>query len=281
MKLFKLKDFLTYPSDDFHFAKVTYTSKKELSMHNHDYYEVFWIEKGTGFHHINGYMKKLEKGDLIMIRPDDTHTFSASHFDTNGLTITNLAFNADTVIFFKNRYFPDTTTFFWSRECLPFQTKLSDEDLTFLAMESEKLVLKQNNKLILDYILNIIMRMSFEQDQHRPVYQNIPYWLSRAIERFNSVEYLKTGATGFARLCNRSIDHTNRVLKNTIGNTLTETINKIKMNYAANQLIMTNSPVKNISHQCGYKNIGHFYKVFKDFYNITPVKYRKINQKII
>ncbi len=281
MKLFKLTDFLAKPKDDFHFAKVTYTTKKELSMHNHDYYEVFWIEKGAGFHHINGYKKKLTKGDLIMVRPEDTHTFSAYPFDSNGLTITNLAFKGDTIRFFKNRYLPGSTDFFWSQEFLPFQIKLTDKDLAFLSLESEKLLLQQNNKLILDYVLNSIFRISIEQSQHKPVCHNIPYWLCRAIEQFNSVEYLKTGAVGFAWLCNRSIDHINRVLKSTIDNTLTETINKIKMNYAANQLIMTNSPVKNISHQCGYKNIGHFYKVFKDFYNITPVKYRKLNQKII
>ncbi len=281
MERFKLTSFLTQPTDAFHFAKVNYSARKELSMHSHDYFEVFWIENGSGIHYINGEKEILEKGYLVMVRPDDTHTFSASPADIKGLTITNLAIKEETVHFFKYRYFIDSTKFFWSKDQMPFKIKLFPEDLIFLSLEAEKNLLASNDNLTLDYVLNLIFRIARKYVNHAPVKEELPYWLKIAIDKFNSVEYLYSGAEGFAKICNRSIDHINRVLKSSMNLTLTEMINKIKMEYAANQLIMTNSPVKNISHQCGYKNLGHFYKVFNEKYNTTPIKFRKINHKII
>lgn len=71
---FKLSYFLS-ANEVFHIARVNITSSQDLSLHTHDYAEILWIEKGTGYHHVNGRQVRLSAGDMVMIRPRDCHTF--------------------------------------------------------------------------------------------------------------------------------------------------------------------------------------------------------------
>ena len=92
------------------------------------------------------------------------------------------------------------------------------------------------------------------------------------------VSLFRRGCTGFAGLCGRNGDYVNRTVRLHFGKSLTELTNELKMRYAATQLIITSMPIKEISSNCGFPNLGHFYKTFKSLYNQTPKKYRRINQ---
>ena len=75
--VFELSSFL-HPGETFHLARVNIISRQDLSFHTHDYAELLWIEKGSGYHLVNGERLRIEPGDLIMIRPQDAHTYGAS-----------------------------------------------------------------------------------------------------------------------------------------------------------------------------------------------------------
>ena len=62
---------------------------------------------------------------------------------------------------------------------------------------------------------------------------------------------------------------------------LTDLINEFKMQYATTQLSITSMPIKEICTNCGFRNLGHFYKIFRSVYNQTPYEYRRINQLIV
>ena len=53
------------------------------------------------------------------------------------------------------------------------------------------------------------------------------------------------------------------------------------MRYAITQLAITNMPIKQICSNCGFRNLGHFYKTFRAVYHQTPREYRKLNQMIV
>ena len=85
---FLIEDFIS-EQEKFHLARVKIHSRQDLSLHEHDFAEVFWIENGKGIHLINGQRVRLQEGDLVMIRPDDEHTFTSNKI---GLTLMNSAF---------------------------------------------------------------------------------------------------------------------------------------------------------------------------------------------
>jgi methylphosphotriester-DNA--protein-cysteine methyltransferase len=109
----------------------------------------------------------------------------------------------------------------------------------------------------------------------------IPIWLFNVIQNFNTPQLFKRGASGFANLCEKNIDHVNRIARKKINKSLTDLVNELRMKFAAQQFAITNAQIKNICNDCGYKNLGYFYKVFKEIYRLTPFQYRKINQKIV
>ncbi|MBB5645438.1 AraC family transcriptional regulator [Pedobacter cryoconitis] len=47
----------------------------EHPVHNHNHYELIYIKKGTGLHHLNKGIINYKQGDLFLLGPEDEHYF--------------------------------------------------------------------------------------------------------------------------------------------------------------------------------------------------------------
>lgn len=47
--------------------------KETAPLHSHNFYEFFIVTDGTALHMVNNSIQTLTKGDLVFIRPQDTH----------------------------------------------------------------------------------------------------------------------------------------------------------------------------------------------------------------
>lgn len=65
----KLNQFDTLVIDEFE------EDKFHLPTHSHTYYEIIYIVKGHGTHHLNNNLLPYKTGDLFVISPDDEHYF--------------------------------------------------------------------------------------------------------------------------------------------------------------------------------------------------------------
>ena len=90
------------PDEAFHFARKRLASRFPERAHDHDYFEVFLVEKGRTAHWINGETQMLEPGQLAFIRPSDTHAFSADR--QAGCQIINVMFRIETARHLAARY---------------------------------------------------------------------------------------------------------------------------------------------------------------------------------
>lgn len=274
--VFKLSYFLS-ANEKFHIARVNITSSQDLSLHSHDYAEILWVEKGTGIHHVNGHQFRLSPGDLIMVRPKDRHTFSSSG---KGIVIVNVAFPVETLDYFRQRYFEWSNLYFWTTGMFPFQMRLSRDIVKRLSSRAEEAMKYGRSKIQLDSLLLFIFRQITANEKVEDS-SEIPVWLFNAIQKFNSPEFFIQGIAGFVTLCDRNIDYVNRIVKLHFHKSLTDLINEFKMQYATTQLSITSMPIKEICTNCGFRNLGHFYKIFRSVYNQTPYEYRRINQLIV
>jgi len=50
-----------------------------LPKHSHTYYELIYILKGSGQHHLNQLIMPYKSGDLFLISPEDEHYFEVKH----------------------------------------------------------------------------------------------------------------------------------------------------------------------------------------------------------
>lgn len=272
---FHLADFLKH-NEKFHISRVTIHSKKDLCLHAHDYAEILWIEKGTGLHHINGVTNSLSPNELIMIRPNDRHTFSSN--DPQGLTLVNVAFAAETLPVYQERYFQDKRLYFWSGSDMPFHIRIRPETTKRLSFRAHEAMKYERSYLQLDSLLLYIFRHISVNEIMKVIDKEMPYWLVNAIEKYNSPEHFKEGTDGFAELCDKNKDYINRVMKKYVDQSLVNFINERRMDYAANQLVMTDMPIKEICDNCGFVNLAYFYRLFKTKYDLTPHDYRQYNQ---
>lgn len=275
--VFELSGFL-HPGETFHMARVNIISRQDLSFHTHDYAELLWIEKGAGYHLVNGERQRIGPGDLIMIRPQDAHTYAAPT-KGGGITLINIAFPVETLHHFHKRYFPDCTHYFWSSGPMPYRIQLPAEILHQLSAHAEEAMGHPRSNIELDsLLLSVFRQITLCETLSTPA--DTPVWLVHAIQEYTTSDLFCRGCAGFAALCGRNGDYVNRTVRLHFGKSLTELINELKMRYAATQLIITNMPIKEISSNCGFPNLGHFYKTFKSLYNQTPKKYRRLNQRM-
>lgn len=275
-KNFMLSDFLD-EDEVFHIARVTITSGRDISFHSHNYAELFWIERGEGVHHINGYNLPLRKNDLVMIRPQDKHNFTAKG---RLLTLVNIAFPRETLDYLKCRYFPRSEMFFWSKAILPFQLSLPDGLVNRFSARAEEAMLYKRSYLQLDSLLLFIFRQ-ISVNESGLNYSSAPQWLVVAIQKYNNECLFKAGVSAFVELCNRNPDYINRIIREHFNQTLTDFINDIRIRHAVSQLLLTDIPIKTICCSCGFVSLAYFYKQFKKRYGTSPLKYREIHQKIV
>ena len=136
---FLLKDFVK-DTEQFHISRVNISGLGDLSFHTHDYAELFWVESGNGIHHINGKTVTLKPYDVVMIRPNDLHTFSSPKGD---LTIVNVAFYTTSLDYYKNRYFPDSNSYFWTDKELPYHCNLRQDCISRFTARVESIMKKE------------------------------------------------------------------------------------------------------------------------------------------
>jgi|GEM_PF-129986 len=268
-KQLKLADFLLQ-DEVFHIARITHETSNSL-VHTHDFYELFWIEAGHGFHHINSEKVALKSGDLVMIRPTDVHKFSCRL--KNPLVMVNVAFSKKTVAFIRRRYFSDSKLFFWCSEKLPYQVSLSSLKRVWLKDAVETVIQSPKVQLTLEgFLLQLFGQVLQSQDVETPA---CPDWLAYAASQYNQPKYFAMGVEGFVELAGRCSEHVNRQVRLHFDMTTSQMVNRARMAYAQKQLAMSNQTIMDISLDCGIENLGHFYKLFKRHFAMTPKAYRQ------
>lgn len=255
----------------FHLVRVSVTARHPCPLHTHDFAELFLLLRGRGVHTINRHRSPLSVGDFIMVRPGDRHRFDT--IDAEGFIIENLAFPRNVLSFLEKRYFKGSYQFFRAgRHQLPFSTSLNPSKMNWLGQRIERLDGGSRSRLAVEAFLLELLR---ELSSLTPTGSSSPLWLARAIDEFGSPLHFKEGTRGLARLAGRCPEHVNRETRKQLGVTATDFVNRRRMEYAARQLRMTSQKINDISLDCGFDNLSHFYGIFRRRFGLTPGKFRK------
>ena len=254
-----------------------------MRLHTHDFAEVFWIERGSGIHLINGERRALRQGDLVLIRPDDVHTFCVP--DDDHLTQVNVAFDRETLTFLTERYFGDGDSP-WSGDAQPSSYRLAPMQVGHLGELASMLFGSPRTRLLLErFLLELLCVLEEARTESNGTdggAQGLPGWLDEAIKQFSrNSDALSQGPMALASLAGRSREHVNRVIQRSTGQTLTELVNSIRIDRAATGLRMTDSPITEVAIDCGVGNLSHFYRLFRQRYGVTPREYRVFHQAAV
>ena len=236
--------------------------------HDHNFAEVFWVERGTGWQVINGREGPLQAGDCWFLRPQDRH---ASRAGPEGMAIINVSFFPAEVSAFALRHHDCWP---WRESGEPLHRLLPQRRRERLFEWAEELSHGRNDSLDLEAFLADVMRMCQQPAVQDPL-DPLPLWLQEALIQVAEPRHLVDGCTALTRLAGRSLTHINRVLRQCTGQTATAMITALRLDHAAALLRMTDRRIPAIGTAIGLPNLGHFYQCFQQRFGTTPARYRR------
>lgn len=253
-------------------------------LHTHNFYEFFIVTNGSAYHLINDSVRIINKGDLIFIRPQDTHCYD--FYYSEDFRIINIGFSKkifqNIQMFINNNQKMNPLI----EDPFPHSIQLYEPDLYDVSKEFNKIGLIMNSSdakhatyhaqsylslLFVDYFFSYA-----KKDNHR---KDLPQWLEEVLLEMQKVENLQEGFTKMISLASCSKNHLCRVLKSKCNLTPTQYINEQRLNYSVYLLTQTTYEILEISELCGFNNLSHFYHLFKLKFLCSPAKFRKLTGK--
>lgn len=244
--------------------------------HDHDFFEIVYIVDGQIPHIVNHSEMDLKAGDLLFLRPSDKHIFLRE--EGNPCSHRDIVINPR---FFRSAcdFLSDT---FWKKynaTSLPIKQTLSQEKILELEEDINRYnAILQNDmatkqltaKFILIKLLSFYSLHSTEK-----INKDYPKWLNRLLEKMSMCEYYKMGLPTILSFFDYDQSYICRVFKQYLGVTMTEYLNSLRLQYAANQLKMTNKSVLSICQETGFSSVSYFNKLFKQAYGVSPKVFRQ------
>jgi len=236
-----------------------------IRPHTHDFSEVLWIDTGTGEQSSPSGTKPLQTGDIIFIRPSDIHALTS----TTTMQFTNIAFPRDTYNWLCQRYATP-----WTTAPVPEIRRLEPAQLRRLNRAAEELCNAPRTRLVIErFLLNLLHMLARQPLPALPA--DSPEWFQRACAEIHKPEHFRSGASAFTKLAGRSAEHVARVTRALLRQTPSAVVNRVRMQFAARQLTMTDAKIMDIALDCGLTNLSHFYRLFQRQFGITPQAYRQ------
>ncbi|MBV7397144.1 helix-turn-helix transcriptional regulator [Mameliella sediminis] len=268
-QVFCIDDYLE-PSEVFHFARKALPTDAATPLHSHDYYELMLVESGATTHMINDSQAPLREGDVVFVRPSDTHGFRTD----DACRIINIMFRAETADVLLERYREDLyERFFWSSGRLPTCIHLVGAQHERAINTSRTLQTTLQTQLRLEHFL--LTMMTFVLDDVARIHPSAPGWLVDACYAAQSPEVFRKGSAGFVAAAKRGPEHVSRQTRKYLGMSPTGYVNRLRIQHAAMLLRQGKLPLPEIAEDCGIENLSYFHRLFREQYGCTPDTYRK------
>lgn len=247
-----------------------HVSRSEVTLHTHDFMELFWMQSGRCRHLINGEEVELSTNDFGIIMPEDLHGFR--WIGERSYRIANLAFYPDVMIDLLKRHSLEKDPFWGLKTDKMRLRRLAVEDGVWLDREFRSLRKRVPSRLALEhFLLTLILKISPAAEG---LFDQCPTWLRETCMLMSKPENFRRGPRHFEQLAGRSLAHVSRVLRQSTGKTPVDWITEWRMVYAAEKLSSGNEPIHEIGRNCGFTSLSRFYNVFSQRYGISPSRYR-------
>jgi len=246
--------------------QVTSQSRIATYPHRHDFYEIFLVADGCMEHVLNGCVQHLERHELVLIRPEDEHYYRHVHGSVLNVAFTPAIFaQIDALLQVgpcRNVRIGESA----AAEALGSIREISAGDLS-----------KEETGLKLKLLL--VRLFSLFRLQAKP--SGYPDWLEELIAAMNTRESIAEGLKRLYHLSPRTPEHTTRSFRRYLGQTPTEYINNLRLQYAENLLLTTDRPVTAIGLEAGFQDASYFSICFRRKFGASPAEFRRTRQKTL
>jgi AraC family cel operon transcriptional repressor len=261
------------PNEAFHVNRPWVERTPPPALHDHDFFECFWIVTGSCSHFINGAVERVESGGLMFIRPSDRHAFQNT--EEAPCRMVNVAFSLETAAHLLDRYAGELAgRYFWTNGRMPAAFRLNATKLRELSA-LEQILDRGNRSLarIESFLLALMTDLLIDAVDAAPA--EAPDWMMRACDAMADPQALRSGVPALVKFSGRSHEHVSRTFRRLLGQTPSAYVNTVRMDHAARHLATSNTPISEIALDCGIDDLSHFYRLFRQIHGISPMRYRR------
>lgn len=249
-------------------------SKPTPGFHTHSCYECNVILEGTITDTTKHRKVRLSKGECDILAPGDYHSVE-SDSETVPLILTLMAM-PDEIDKLCKIYGDIVKESFNAKNTE--KLVLTSEELSIIERDYHQLYFlddagrSNSEKILFLHIIGCLIR-KYNTKKLLHSHPKIEY----ALTSMNNIENLSEGLPALIRLSKMSRAQLYRHMKKYYNQTPLDYITNLRMQYAANMLIHSNKSVLDICMEVGYFSESHFITLFKEFFGISPLKYRHQN----
>ena len=285
MKQF-LEELKQNPEESF-FIGVFQDHIEQTSWHYHQEFELSFITEGSGQRIVGDSVESFHPGDLIFIGPRIPHVWISgelSRAQHSGRTLESvyLLFNQD-ILPQEITSLPEFKDVNRALQLAERGMRITGDTLNQVSRIMLQLPYQGRMKrLMLFYeILHIIGNSDTFTPLATEGYIKSKFETSNT--RVNTIhEFLmnnyrdEINLEGIAELVHLAPASVCRFFKSATGQTIFSYLNNIKVDYACKLLMNTDLNIVDISYDCGFNNLSHFNKQFRQIIGKTPSQYRKL-----
>lgn len=236
------------------------------SMHYHASYELYYLDSGTREYFVEDKFFSVTAGSFVLIPPSTFHRTGGNYarriligftHDFLAKTYTSDAIDDMLKCFSKTLISPPEKVL---TRCKSLLNALND-------CESER--------EFAIYLGNLLCELSkcHEESTYNEQMSALIEYINTHFAEIESIEQI-------AEHFFISKYHLCRIFKNTMGITVIDYLNNIKIKNACEYLATTNKSIQEISHLCGFNSSAYFSNVFKKFTLLSPNEYRKRKKQL-
>lgn len=253
--------------------KVTIT--KSVKLHWHNYYEIEYILDGTAKEILNGELMKIEPGLFHVLAPSDFH----EHIIDSPLTLIRMGFEISSI---------DSDVFNSASEILRGKVlRFSGEekelfDNLFASVSSEMQLYKNTSvypkiiKKLLEAI--IITANEYNHAKFTDKKSENQKEINTALAYIHTNFRQHITLTEVAESVHFSASYFSRYFHDNMKMTFVQYIKTLRLQFAANLLINTDTDVIDICYESAFSSPSSFSNEFKKAYGLTPTQYRCRNK---
>ncbi len=279
MSLFRWRDY-SPNGEACHISQADQVAASGVVRHHHDYYEIFRVASGTGWHWCAEREYPLRAGHMVFIRPKDKHGFR-TEFSSEPFVFVNVAFSAASWAQLCQRYGWQQRAFF-SEDAAepPVMTLDPSNDRAAAGLFAEMLSMART-QATLDWFLLSVARLT-EAPVGLVSPAAMPPWLHHALVQFSRYDAaLNRGPAQLARMAGCSEAHLSRSFRTHLGQTPSQWILRLRVRRSAILLETTTYAISEVALMAGFENLSNFHRRFRAETGLTPLAYRQQKRRSV
>lgn len=267
------------PTTDVHVRRlqeVLKGTKREESLHRHEFYFLLVVHRGAGSHEIDFVSYPVVDHSVFFVRPGQAHRLALEAACTGYL----VEFSTDYVR--RTSGLPKELFRRASRHGVlqPEPSQFNEICATINSIQNEQQTASLGTQHAIDAHFSLLMielARLCNVESYKSV-QQPAYALERYDELVDLIEQHLAQhklTSDYARMMHMSVYQVNALAKSLTGNTCSELINACIITEAKRHLLATTEQVKEIAYHLGYEDPSYFIRYFKKHTGVSPDAFRR------